>query len=553
MKYYKLLLTAVMFVALSGCSDYLEEENKSFINADEYYKTKDGYESLINSTYSSLREVYDLPWVFEAGTDMYVPGRTDNQPEALSEYRNLTPTDANVATFYASCYKAIQRCNTAIFYNDLTEQTSTVGIRKAEVKFLRAYYYFLLVQQFGGVTIVEDRFEAPLLEFKRNTAEEVYSYIIKELEEAYAVLAPVTDQTFGRASARAIQHYLAKVHLTRGYEDFAASDDFDKAAEYADAAINGEPLTISFKDLFWPGKEKNAEVLFSIQYDKASILNLQADGNNQNAFFGPYMGGEGAAKGYPYRQYSLTPTMYVFDLFDQNDARFEGTFMTSFYDRYYDFYDKNSNLGSLNVWYYYAPSWVNVDEWRAADPTHRTATIVIPYAATWEGNNNSGDRATPAVRKFDDPTSIFTGNISGTSTRDLYLARLGETYLVAAEAYFQLGDATLAAERINEVRKRADISGTNALQITGADVDIDFILDERARELVGEYHRWFDLKRTGKLIERNEMYNTPLRNKYFLNGIDAFGGTDGKQKVLRPIPQAALDLNQGEVAQNPGY
>jgi starch-binding outer membrane protein, SusD/RagB family len=135
MKYYKLLLTAVMFVALSGCSDYLEEENKSFINADEYYKTKDGYESLINSTYSSLREVYDLPWVFEAGTDMYVPGRTDNQPEALSEYRNLTPTDANVATFYASCYKAIQRCNTAIFYNDLTEQTSTVGIRKAEVKF----------------------------------------------------------------------------------------------------------------------------------------------------------------------------------------------------------------------------------------------------------------------------------------------------------------------------------------------------------------------------------------------------------------------------------
>jgi starch-binding outer membrane protein, SusD/RagB family len=245
--------------------------------------------------------------------------------------------------------------------------------------------------------------------------------------------------------------------------------------------------------------------------------------------------------------------MYVFDLFDQNDARFEGTFMLSFYDRYYDFYDKNSNLGSLNVWYYYAPSWVNVDEWRAADPTHRTATIVTPYSAAWEGNNNSGDRATPAVRKFDDPTSIFTGNISGTSTRDLYLARLGETYLVAAEAYFQLGDATLAAERINEVRKRADISGTGALQITGADVDIDFILDERARELVGEYHRWFDLKRTGKLIERNEMYNTPLRNKYFLNGIDAFGGTDGKQKVLRPIPQAALDLNQGEVAQNPGY
>src|SRR6187200_1664037 len=97
------ILTALFLVfALGGCKDYLEEENKTFISADKYYTTKDGYESLVNSTYATLREVYDLPWVFEAGTDMYVPGRTDNQPEALSEYRNLTPTDGNVATFYAS-------------------------------------------------------------------------------------------------------------------------------------------------------------------------------------------------------------------------------------------------------------------------------------------------------------------------------------------------------------------------------------------------------------------------------------------------------------------
>lgn len=553
MRNYRLLLGAFLIAVLAGCQDYLKEENKSFINADEYYLTKDGYESLVNSTYSTLRSVYDLPWVFEAGTDMYVPGRTDNQPESLSEYRNLTPTDANVTAFYASCYKAIQRCNTALYYNGITDPVSTVSIRKGEIKFLRAYYYFLLVQQFGGVTIVEDHFEEPILEFERNTAEEVYAYIIQEMEEAYELLAPVTDQAFGRVNARAIQHYLAKVHLTRGYEEFAAADDFEKAASYADAAINGQQLTISFKDLFWPGKEKNAEVLFSIQYDKGSILNLQSDGNNQNAFFGPYMGGEGAAKGYPYRQYTLVPTMYVFDLFNEYDARFEGTFMITFYDRYYDFYDKNSNLSSLNVWYYYAPSWVNVDDWKAADPDHRSKATIIPYSTAWEGNNNSTDRGTPAVRKFDDPTSIFTGNINGNSTRDLYLARLGETYLVAAEAYFQLGNLSLAADRLNEVRRRADISGSDQLQITPDDIDIDFILDERARELVGEYHRWFDLKRTGKLVERNEMYNTPLRNKYFSNGIDAFEGPDGKQKILRPIPQDAVDLNQGDVIQNPGY
>lgn len=553
MRYVSKFMLAIVLVVAFGCQDFIEEENKSYKTADEYYRTTDGYESLVNSTYATLREVYDLPWVFEAGTDMYVPGRSDQQPEGLSEYRNLSPTDPNVARFYSACYKAIQRCNTALYYNDLVGDSDVLSIRKGEMKFLRAFYYFLLVQQFGGVAIVEERFDAPVLSFERRTAEEVYAFIVKEMEESLTLLTPATSQAFGRVTARAVQHYLAKVHLTRGYETFAATDDFTKAAAYADAAINSQALNISFKDLFWPGKERNAEVLFSIQYDKSSILNLQSDGSNQNAFFGPYMGGEGAARGYPYRQYTLTPTMYVFDLFTKDDARFEGTFMITFYTRYYDFYDRNSSLNTLDVWYYYAPKWVDVAAWKAEDPARRNNATVIPYGTAWEGKQNSTDRGTPAVRKFDDPTAIFTGNINGNSTRDIYLARLGETYLVAAEAYFKAGDAQTAADRINVVRRRADISGTNALQITAGDVSIDFILDERARELVGEYHRWFDLKRTGKLIERNNLYNTPLKTRYADNGVNAFEGADGKLKLLRPIPQTAIDLNRAKVTQNPGY
>jgi hypothetical protein len=553
MKLRNIFLATLLLFTLSNCNDFIEEDNESNIPADEYYRTKAGYESLINGTYASLREVYDLPWLFEAGTDMYVEGRSDNQPESLSEYRNLTPTDANVETFYASLYKAIQRCNVALQYNDVTEDFAERSFRKGEVKFLRAYYYFLLVQSFGDVPLVTERFTSPVLEFSRTPSEEIYEFVVAEMKESLTLLEPATSQAFGRVNKRAVQHYLAKVYLTRGYEAFAASDDFENAAAYADAAINNELLTISFKDLFWPGKEKNAEVLFSVQYDKGSIFNPLSDGSNQNAFFGAYMGGEGAARGYPYRQYTLVPTMYLFDLFTLDDARFENTFMITVYERYYDFYDKNSSLGSLNVRFYYAPAGVDVDAWKAADPTHRNSATIIPYGPAWEGNSGSLDNAVPSVRKFDDPTSTFSGNINGNSTRDIYLARLGETYLVAAEAYFQAGDVSTATARINEVRRRADVSGTNALQIGEDDVDIDFILDERARELVGEYHRWFDLKRTGKLIERNNLYNTPVRQKYFENGIDAFLGGDGEQKILRPIPQAALDLNAGEVEQNPGY
>lgn len=552
----KILISALLLVLFTQCSDFIEEENLSSIDADEYYRTKDGYESLVNASYSTLREVYDLPWLFEAGTDMYVEGRSENQPESLSEYRNLTAQDANVATFYSVIYKAIQRCNVALYYNDKTEITTSLPLpaRKGELKFLRAYYYFLLVQSFGGVAIVTDNFDAPVLSIPRNSAEEVYDFILSEMKEAAWLLEPYTSQAFGRANTRVVQHYLAKVLLTRGYETFGASNDFSQAALYADSAINNQLLTISFKDLFWPGKEKNAEVLFSVQYDKSSILNAISDGSNQNAFFGPYHGGEGAKFGYPYRQYTLCPTMYVYNLFNQNDARFENTFMLTFYERYYDFYDKNSSLNTLNVKIYYAPSW-EVDEatWKAQDPTHRNAAKYVAYSSAWEPTNSSSDNATPAVRKFDDPTSTFTGNINGNSVRDIYLARLGETYLIAGEAYFQAGDAATAAARINEVRKRADKSGTNALQITDADVNIDFILDERARELVGEYHRWFDLKRTGKLVERNELYNTQLKEKYTDQGIDAFEGADGEQKILRPIPQKAIDLNEAEIEQNPGY
>ena len=83
--------------------------------------------------------------------------------------------------------------------------------------------------------------------------------------------------------------------------------------------------------------------------------------------------------------------------------------------------------------------------------------------------------------------------------------------------------------------------------LPGNDINIDFILDERARELAGEYVRWTDLKRTHTLVEYATKYNE--------DGIkeSAMIGPDGKYKILRPIPQAAIDLNQAKVTQNPGY
>ena len=135
----------------------------------------------------------------------------------------------------------------------------------------------------------------------------------------------------------------------------------------------------------------------------------------------------------------------------------------------------------------------------------------------------------------------------------MFLARLGETYLIAAEAYFKLGDLNTAAQRINEVRRRAAKPGAEAaMLITPADVTMDFILDERARELAGEYHRWMDLRRTGTLMDRTKRYNRDIK-EWEAQGIDPFLGTNGQFKILRPIPSDAILLNQEQIKQNPGY
>lgn len=549
-------VVAITLLVLGSCSDFLEEDNESDALPEEYYTTANGYEALVNSTYSSLREVYRMPWMFLAGTDMFVEGR-GLQPEGLSEYQNLASNDQFVTDFFTANYRGIQRANTAIHYYDLTEKTTTFDNRLGEVKFLRAYYYFLLVQHFGGVSIVEQQIEEPVTEFKRNSAEEVYAFIIREMEAALA-LVPESAAQFGRVHKRAIRHFLGKVYLTRGYETFHGADDFTKAAALFDQTIAGQTLSITFEDLFWPGKEKNAEVLFSIQYAKTSMKDPLSDGTNQNYWFGPYMGGEGAKNGYPNRSYNLLPTQHVHSLFTPADSRWEGSFMNVFYARYYDFYDKSkADRATMNVSFYFPQRWEVADTsaWRAADPARRGKAKIIPYdSAKWVGIPGVGnDNTTPAVRKFDDPTSSFSTN--GSSTRDVYLARLGDTYLLAAEAYLKLGDLATATARINEVRRRAAKPGMTAdMAVTADKVNIHFLLDERARELLGEYDRWQDLKRTGTLIDRTKWYNRDIRQDHFNAGRNPFLGVNGELKILRPIPQKALDFNQDDsYEQNPGY
>lgn len=537
-----LFILSLAFIFMAGCQDFLEEENKSHATAEDFYLTEEGFESLVNANYSALREIYGQePWLFMAGTDLYSEGR-DPEPIGLSRYTQLNPASEGVDFLYRTCYQAIQRANTALYYAELTEQTPTIDQRIGEIKFLRANAYFLLVQTYGGVSLVTDVLEEAKIEYARNTAEEVYAFIIPELEEA---LTLVSDAAYnGRVNQRAVRNLLAKVHLTRAYEDFAATDDFETAAAYADAVINGQTLDLSFEELWTPGNEMNEEVIFSVQFSEASISTAPAElGHRQQNFFGSYLGGNEVAGDAPYKSYNLCPNRFTLDLFTEGDERWAGTFMTEVYERYYDYFDVEDK-STLTVAHFYEPQWFT-----AAD---RTAYIAENPSAVYhsygthdpDGGDISNNYATIIVKKFDDPKSVFAadGDARRVSTRDFIVARLAETYLIAAEAYLGDNEPGTGLLRLNEVRRRAGVANA-----TLAEFDIDYILDERARELLGEYHRWFDLKRTGKLVERASVHNRLIEEQNF-------EGNNGQLKILRPIPQDALDLNQNkDFSQNPAY
>jgi len=544
------ILIAIATFMLSGCSDFLLETNKSNPDAESFYKTTSGYESLINSCYATLRDVYgDNIEMFVAGTDLFKVGRAGLVSQGLGSYQSLTPADNSVKAFYQTVYQSIKRCNDAIYYGETYKQST---IRVAEIHFLRAFYYFQLVQQFGDVSLVTDHLTTPVTEYPRTQASDVYTFIIDEMKTALSAL-PATAAN--RVNQRVVNHYLSLVYLTRGYETYGSSADFQSAIDYATKAINNQALSLPFDGktgIFYPGNEKNAEVIFSVQYSSISLASVTS-GNSQASFYGSYLGGaDGAVNdGMPFMNTRLKPTMRLYKLLsdDAADKRFAGTFMQELYGvvatgkcSFYSYFKKYDTRNDQEVLIYYPkPGAVqaDVDAWIAVNAAKRSFTA-IKWAGVNNWEKNDLDRDFPCIKKFSDPDAPFNGT---GSRRDIFLARLAETYLIRAEAYIKLGGKqTEAKNDINVIRTRA-----GAAPIIEASATIDYILDERAREFAGEYNRWYDLKRTGKLVEYVSTYNPDVPNESYMKG------NDGNYKILRPIPQDAIELNSATVAQNPGY
>lgn len=562
----KQLFLAILGASLlCGCADFIDQDNRSNVPQEEFYTTKEGFTSLINSNYSTLRNIYGGdPWLFEAGTDLYASGRVQVDKVGLlgSGYDNSL---SSVSDFYSNCYLGISLANDVIYYGDKTADFSEKQQYIDEARFLRAYYYYLLVQQFGDVVLSTEHYTTSMSPTKRTSAAEVYKFIIDEFSylagDGSHLLAKSSGSNFGHADKRAAMHFLSKTYLTRGYESYAESSDFQNAKDWADkviAASNG--LTLPYADVMDVDNEQCDEVIFSCIYSTESVEDPSTDGCKQQAHFGGYLNGQEDKN--KYTSSTLTPTLRMHEVFASSpeDERYDATFMTVLYDQYWDYYKGEAERAKTKVHIYYPPSWLASDTtaWRAADPEHRKDAYIVPMTPT--GNNYNKDKSGIEVttyeskmtndvygvacfRKFDDKNS--SAYFSQTcSMHDVYIARVSEAYLVAAEALIKMGRGTEALSYVNAVRTRA-----KAKLAAASDMTIDYILDERAREFAGENLRWMDLKRTGKLKEYAAKYNPDIRDN---GGESLYKGTDGNDKILRPIPLSAMELNS-ELTQNPGY
>jgi hypothetical protein len=427
----------------------------------------------------------------------------------------------------------------------------------------------------------------------RDSRADVFAAVIEDFTYAKdslpvkSVMPGTTNAVPGRATQAAALHFLAKAYLTRASLGLGnATADYQNAHDFAMTVINNQAkystsLTQDFANVNLEGHENDPEVLFNVERTwSSSGPNLAFDesndgsyavankGNRSNFFFtagyenvkynGTALVPRSIYYQRPWRMFIPTKWL-IFNAFSDktNDARFDGSFRMSWNaGNKVTIKGRTINIGDTAI-------KISLNNTETAAPADTVISNVIfkPYALYYWGMLYNADGTYklgsvqymyPSLKKYDDTKRA---SLNYDSNRSFILARLSETYLIAAEADLGLSNTTEAATLINVVRERAAYrpglsvaeltTRKAAMDIAASAVTIDFILDERSRELCGEGWRWYDLVRTGKLIERVKLYNLKAAPNI------------AEKHLLRPLPQDQINLlsdpAQKSSYQNPGY
>lgn len=543
----QLVFLTVSVFFLVNCSDNLDIDNPSAIT-DDFYNTKSGQEKLLVDMYSKYRSVFNTGELQYYGTDLYMAITESPNERMFNGYDpSFNSTAGVVGPYWNNLFKIVQEANILLSRTSLDTEGMTLeefNEITGQGRILRALAYYYLVETFGPVPLYTTEQTAVITEVERTSEAEVYSFMVNELSEVVDLLSWEVEEPGRLGRAAAIQ-LLGKVYLTRAYKPFANPLDFELAAEQLDRIIDDPEspyeLLDSYTSVYDENNQNNSEVIWAIQY--GMDRNYIGGGNPQQSLFGfnivalepdlfDRVQSDYSAMS---RGYWINPRVH--ELFENPyvDSRYDATFQREFYVN-----NPNSDdFGKLGI---YFPRW--------NDDSGNTNDAINYYAFKEDGDYKWYPQSTalpilttaldrmPIIKKFKD-TQIDWG---GPGSREDVIFRLSDTYLLSSEANLGAGNFDMALNRINTLRRRAAVTPSERDNMEVSTVDLDFILDERARELLGEHDRWFDLKRTGKLIDRAKEYNIFV-TKY--NNI-------GNMHLLRPIPQDEINKVDG-LTQNTGY
>jgi starch-binding outer membrane protein, SusD/RagB family len=536
----KIIILSTFFTLLvTSCSDdMLQEVPKAFLNPDVVLVNKAGFDTYVTSIHAALRSAFfenddfgygSNIWDFQVGTDVGMTG--DPNINTYVDYRSwVTPSASQVNHHWEQAYlRLIPRANTVIEYaekptavwKDEAEKNAIVG----EARFLRAYSYNILVNLYGGVPIVDKVAQGPKLDFKRATKAEVLNFIATDLEFASKWLPRTTTQD-GRVVKAAADHLLSEVYIHLGQNDKAIAsasavidDNLYQLMTNRFGKYISQPGDV-FSDLFKDNNQNrntsaNRETIWAMQFEFQTPGGIPKSG-----------GGNGTLRAFGPRYFAIKDpdgktAMRVVDSLGRPVGWFRGT-------NYYNHFIwansstdiRNSSFNIRREFYYNEPA----SKYFGQKVNPGTAKDLDTFYWYY-----------PYIRKIEG--EALAGATYGRTFKEFYLMRLAETYLLRAEAYLNKGDKQKAADDINKVRSRA-----KATLVDPNEVTIDYILDERARELMLEELRRNTLSRLGKLVERVRKFN----QKSSANIQD--------YHAVFPIPQKFIDANlENKIEQNPGY
>ncbi|MCB0533580.1 MAG: RagB/SusD family nutrient uptake outer membrane protein [Lewinellaceae bacterium] len=562
-KIYKYLCIIALISINNACEkDFLKEEPIDFLSTENAFLTENDFNASINNLYGLLRTEFYTVNDFNPMEYLY---RTDVAFQITTQTPNMdadfSPNSGIISNHWTRLYKIVAEANTIISRLPNSQLSDAKKpLFEAKAKFFRAFAYRSLAYLYGGVPLVLEEVASEKVDFVRATRKEVYTQVINDLTFAVANLPGITAVKDGEVSSLAAQHLLAEVYLADG--------QFQNAVNAATAVIddpNTGLMTARFGsrsmetpgDVYWDLFRRNNQNRASAGNKEAIwVIQIETDVLGGSAVSSAQAGSYLLERVHPplirdVRIDGVAP--FLWPAGDYTGGRGVGFLAPSDYFTY-TLYQSDFDNDIRNANHNFVRAYQSNNP---ASPYFGQMISIhnVPPNTTGTGGSvitsSKPDRAfypyqTKCTTPFNHPGALYISpapypfalkpSAGGTYT-DQYMFRLAETYLIRAEAYLGLNNTTMAAEDINVVRRRA-----NATDVMPGNVDIDYILDERMRELGVEEKRMLTLMRLGKLVDRVKKCNP-----FYAPGMkDHFN--------LWPIPQAEIERNRGAVLeQNPGY